>query len=313
MKKFLPLLLLALVACAKPKNTPAEPVQPSYIGLPIASYSVVSTNEVQPTGVLPLGSQVQFTSTYTRKNQLTAGNSATFTLTGVEGIKIRSITLYMHSNTSAGAGCLKVTNGDVAVWSIADAPFSSADWAGKYSTKEESVFHLFEPYLEVTNQLQITIEATVNSIYIMRYDIEYEPVEVSPLEEDNVLVSGKKVITFPIGYRLTGGVQDQYVYVKSDSLPRVNDDLYEVTYYADSTATIYHLASGTYIGCHRGHLDGLQTLWSVHLAPDTTFTFYIREGDTYYQLMPDPQNDMNLYLLPWPKLRLQYWTLRSVL
>lgn len=311
MKKLLPLLLLALVACNKNKNTPTEPIQPSYIGLPIASYNVVTTNEVQPTGVIPIGSMVQFSSTYTRKNQLTGGNAATLTLTGIKGIRIRSITLFMHSNKSAGAGNLTMTNGEQTVWSIDDAAFSSNTWYGAYSSESVPVFHLFDPYLEASDKIEITIEATVNSLYIMRYDIEYEPREEKPLTRDDALVSGLKVFSFPICYRWTGPVQDKYVYVKSDSLPIESEDLYEVTYYADSTATLYHPSSQTFIGCHKGVLDQQLTRWSVKLSPDTTFTFYVQEEGRYYQLMDDPMNEMNLFLMPSKGMMRQCLTLRS--
>lgn len=313
MKKLLLLLLPFLVACASPKNQPSQPEKPSYIGLPIVSYTVLSKNEILPSGEVPIGSQVAFESTYNRRNQLVAGTSATLTLSGVEGIKIRSITLYMHSNKSSGAGSLTVLNGTAPVWTIDNAPFNSPLWNGNYTSDTTSVFHLFVTPVECANQLQITISASINSLYILRYDIEYEPTISPPVTRDEGMISGIKKIVLLNDYRLTGQVKGDYVLVQSDSLPITQDNLYYVTFMGDTSATIQHYATGTFIGVKGGSLSSTQTQWSVVQESDMTFTFYLIIKGKYYSLQPDPNYDLNCCIQVRDTLFKQYWVLHSVI
>lgn len=284
-----------MVACHKPENVPQEPSLPSYSGLPIVSYTVVSTDQVLASGDIPAGCLAAFKSSYNRKNQLTASNSATLTLTGTDGMKIRSITLHMRSNKSSGAGSLEVTNEGAPVWVIDNAVFSSTGWHGSYTTDTVPVFHLFDPQVSCGHQLQIKITASANSLYIFRYDIEYEP---SPepsnaVMRDTALVSGLKTVCFGVGYRMTGPIVDyDAVYTLPESDPVTTNDIYDIEYFDDSTATIQHYASGSYIGFSKGKLSDYMTRWSVVLMPDTTFTFYTRYQNQYYTFYPDPDNGM---------------------
>ena len=313
MKRLLPLFILFFVACTTPKNTPSEPKEPSYTGLPIASYTVISTDQVLPSGTTPLGSFVRFRSTYNRRCQLTAGSSATLTVSGMEGAKIRSITLHMRSNKSAGAGSLTVTNDGNPVWIIDNAGFNSQAWHGSYTTDTVSVFHLFDPLLSVGNQFEITITATVNSLYIMRYDIEYEPAPAHETKQDTTLISGLKTITIIDYFRLTGPIQDNYIEVVEDTLPVTNEDLYYVNFFGDTAATIRHQASGTYIGCVDGSLLDIATPWSVDIAEDTTFTFYTRGGGgKYYTLETKPNIQFTVGLSRRDSLFRQHWVINSV-
>lgn len=312
MKKILLLLLPFLVACTSSKDSPFQPEQPSYIGLPIVTYTVLSKDNIHPSGEVPIGSRVAFESTYNRRSQLIAGTSATLTLSGVEGIKIRSITLHMHSNKSSGAGSLVVTNGSTPVWTIDNAAFNTRSWHGTYTTDTASVFHLFTTPLECTDQLQITITASVNSLYILRYDIEYEPALGAQTKRDESLSSGLKIITFWDDHRLTGPINGKYVKVQSDTLPIMQEDLYWVEFFEDTVATIQHYVTGSFIGFCNGDLSTIATRWNVVQHPDTSLTFYTLFNDRYYSLLPDPNNDLNCFIQAHNSLFKQHWVLYSV-
>lgn len=313
MKKILFLFLPFLVACSvSKKETPTAPEQPSYAGLPIVSYTVLSDETVLSSGDVPIGSLAAFKSSYNRRNQLIAGTSATLTLSGVEGIKIRSITLYMHSNKSSGAGSLVVTNGQTPVWTIDNAAFNTHSWNGAYTTDTATVFHLFTTPLECTDRLQITIAASVNSLYILRYDIEYEPAPGTRTKRDNELSSGLKVITFWNDYRLTGPINGKYVMVQSDTLSITQEDLYWVEFFGDTVATMQHYVTGTFIGFHNGDLSAISTQWNVVQHPDSSFTFYTLFNNRYYSLLPDPNYDLNCRIQAHDTLFAQRWILHSV-
>lgn len=229
------------------------------------------------------------------------------------GIKIRSITLYMRSNKSSGAGSLKITNDQTTIWSINNATFNNSSWHGAYSTDTTSIFHHFASPVDCGDQLQIMVTATVNSLYIYRYDIEYEPDYKRPSKKDSALVSGLKTISILNNlYRLTGPLLDKYIQVKADSLPLDNEDIYNITFFSDTTATILHYATGTYVGWNKSNIDTSCSRWSVNFETDSTFTFYYVLGGRYYILSPDPDNDFAIHLISDTRLRLQYWKLSSI-
>ena len=312
MKKLLLFLMPLLMACTTKENVPDAPEKPTYIGLPIVSYTVMSKNELLVSGEEPMGSKATYSSTYNRRNQLIAGASATLTLTGMKGVKVRSITLHMHSNKSSGAGRLTVLNDTSTVWTIENAPFSSPSWGGAYTTDTAKVFHLFTPSLECGEQWQIRIEASVNSLYIMRYDIEYEPAPSWEETKDEEMVSGLKTIRFWDNYRWTGAVQGKYIHVLKNTTPIGQEDLYEVTYIGDTAATLLHYSTGTYIGVEGGSLSKKATHWTVEQRQDTTFVIYTKIKGRYYSLVPDADYDLNCRIMVHDTLFEQKWVLSSV-
>lgn len=313
MKKLLPFFAFFLIACTPNSNTPSKPNEPSYIGLPIVSYTVSSTDQVLTSGDVPSGTLATFSSSYNRRHQLIAGTSATFTLSGMDGIKIRSITLHMRSNTSSGAGSLRVTNNQSLVWSIDNAPFNSSSWHGAYTTDTASIFHLFPDLLECGGELKIIITATVNSLYIFRYDIEYEPDPNRQPKQDSTLVSGLKTISVLRNiYRLTGPLTNGVIAVKEETEPLANEDLYWVRFVGDSQATLQHYETQSYIGFSGRSLNNTATPWFVDYASDTCITFYTTIKDKYYMLATDPNQDFAVHLISDTRLRLQFWTLFSI-
>lgn len=141
-----------------------------------ATYSLSSTTSVEASGVLPEGS----TYTYERsastgqKGQMTAGNSTRLYLTGWEGCTIRTVTLSMRSNKSAGAGSLRMSVGDRVVWQIDNQSFSDAQWAGCFSTEWIDVEKIIDVSVNPSEPIELVISATENSLYINRYSIDYE-------------------------------------------------------------------------------------------------------------------------------------------
>lgn len=143
----------------------------------VVTYTITSRTAVRADGIEPTGGYAQYEQSATggRMGQMTAGNSTALTLYGYGGKRIRSITLSMRSNASAGAGSLEMMQGDVCVWGIETAHFSSDVWNGAYSTSYVPVTHLFAPCLSVGkgDVLSVYIDAQVSSLYIQSYTIEY--------------------------------------------------------------------------------------------------------------------------------------------
>lgn len=147
-----------------------------------ASYSIVSFDSVAIEGSMPEYSTYKYecTATTGRYGQLTSGQSCCLTLGGWEECRIKSISLQMRSNTNSGSGSLQVMIDGSFIWSIADSPFASEYWVGKYST--EWVLLEREINKLVKGPIEIKLKASENSLYINRYTITYEPIQPRPYE-----------------------------------------------------------------------------------------------------------------------------------
>lgn len=169
-----------------------------------AAYEVISTTAVATSGTTPTGSSATYFQTYNTVKQITSGNSATLTLSGYAGFKITKITLEMRSNTSSGAGTLGVVAGSTTIASISPAvAFNSAFWYGAWSTTYVDVVKVPTAYEITTGEnVVITIAATVNSLYIQKYTIEYEP---APSGDHTITVTQATGGTITPG---TSGVND---------------------------------------------------------------------------------------------------------
>ncbi len=143
-------------------------------------YTVTSKTSVFAEGDEPIGSMATFEQTGTGKNgQMTKGNSTTFTLTGLQGLKLYSITLQMRSNQSAGAGSMQIMVGDSVLGCMPDASFEA--WCGNYTNSFVPITWEAEGgynFLSIADggegtTLQIQISASENSLYIASYTLVY--------------------------------------------------------------------------------------------------------------------------------------------
>lgn len=142
-----------------------------------ATFTLTSTTEVKPSGVLPNSSTYEYkrSATTGQKGQMTAGNTTCLELNGWDGCIIRKVELQMHSNTKSGRGFLDMTVGNNVVWAIEDQDFCEEAWAGMYTTSWVPITHNMN--VLVNNEpIEILISATENSLYIQSYTIYYEKV-----------------------------------------------------------------------------------------------------------------------------------------
>ena len=139
----------------------------------IALYTI-SGKQAVPSGDIPEGSACTYEQTGNKSGQLTADNSLMLTLSGYQGLQLQSVTLSMHSNTSAGAGSLQLKVGDADVWVIRAASFNDAEWAGAYSTDWVNISHTFSN-LTVRDGVYISLQitGTQNSLYLSSVAVEY--------------------------------------------------------------------------------------------------------------------------------------------
>ena len=139
------------------------------------TFTLSSTTEVKPSGVLPDSTTYRYERTATRgqRGQMTEGNSTYFELNGWDGYVIRAVELQMRSNKSSGKGLLNMTVGDDVVWSIEDQDFCDDAWAGMYTTNWVPIYKKINVLVN-KEPIRISISATENSLYIHSYTIYYE-------------------------------------------------------------------------------------------------------------------------------------------
>ena len=139
----------------------------------IAFYTIASKQAV-PSGDVPVGATYEYAQSGTKSGQMTAGNDLTLILNGFDGMILQSVTLSMHSNSSAGAGELQLKMGDSELWSISDAAFSSSDWAGAYGSDWVDISHTFNNIAVPKGApISLHIAASKNSLYLQSVAVEY--------------------------------------------------------------------------------------------------------------------------------------------
>lgn len=141
-------------------------------------YSVASTSSVTVSGEAPTGSSVIFKNTYSTKEQLTKGNSMTFTLSGYSGKIIKKVTLSMKSNKKEGSGTFSLTAGMTELASInSSTTFNKWYDSNGYSTsyKDVNVIMANDSYtIGNGEKVVLIIAATANSLYCQSVTIVYE-------------------------------------------------------------------------------------------------------------------------------------------
>ena len=146
-----------------------------------ATYIVTSTSAVAASGDVPEGSSATFKNTYSTKDQLTAGKSATLTLSGYAETVIKSVVLSMHSNGKAGSGSYSILVGSNSIAQQSTAAFNQWDYNDSYGTSYRDIdTHATATEVGDNEDITITIEASVNSLFIQSYTITYEYASVGP-------------------------------------------------------------------------------------------------------------------------------------
>lgn len=129
-------------------------------------------------GTAPTGSSVTFSTTYTNKDQLTNGNSMTYTLSGYAGYKITALSMSMKSNSKGGTGKFSLVAGSTTIAQIAsNTAFNQSAWHGSWSTSYVDVDPAMtktDYVIQTGEDLVLTISASANSLYCQSITLTYE-------------------------------------------------------------------------------------------------------------------------------------------
>lgn len=121
-------------------------------------FAPTSTIAATSTPTLPEGASIAFKNTYTQtKEQMTAGNSQTWTIKGVPGF-LTAVKASMKTNAKSGNGNVSIKVNDTQVFSLSSYKSTYGN-SGTYTEKD------FQLTLQESGNVEININATVNSLY----------------------------------------------------------------------------------------------------------------------------------------------------
>ena len=158
-------------------GTGSSPSEGALKGSKQATYEITSTSTVTESGSIPSGSSATYSSTYSKKYQLTSGNSMTLTLKGYTNMIVKGMTFTMKSNTSGGAASLLVKAGDTNLKNMQSYSFSDSHWYNAFSTEYVDVGIGMTNVRHTTTadeDITITITSTENSVYISKIVVGYD-------------------------------------------------------------------------------------------------------------------------------------------
>ena len=135
--------------------------------LSVMTFTVQSKSDVEVSGTCPPLLEVSYSCTY-QKGDVRAGDTATLSLTGLNGIALETVAIYMKSNKSSGAGKITISaDGSV----IGQEEGTYADWFGGYNNTD--IQPIGWSGTQKADMLQVQITGTVNSLHIEKYEIQY--------------------------------------------------------------------------------------------------------------------------------------------
>lgn len=146
----------------------------------VVTYTVTSKEAVS-CSLTPDPFSATYTQDYTTAMQLTAGKTATLTLSDFDDLEIDRIVLSMHTNASKGAGNIKVTVGSETYYDEAYAAGYGTNWRDVEFTGVEGLRG---------SEVTISINATVNSLFIQSFTIYYK--EASGASKESAALSFEK-------------------------------------------------------------------------------------------------------------------------
>ena len=137
--------------------------------LSLMTFTVVDKNSVTADGQWPYSMEATYSCSY-QKGTVRKDDVAALTVTGLGGMTVEKIDVYVRSNKTGGAGTFAVSvNGQT----VATKSGTFKDWTGAY---DNSTFHAISVLNQTCSEvesLSVTLTGTTNSLYIEKYVISY--------------------------------------------------------------------------------------------------------------------------------------------
>lgn len=139
--------------------------------LGVMSFTVQTKSTVNADGVWPYDMDATYTCSY-QKGDVREGDTAVLTVTGLGGISIEQVEVYLKSNQSGGAGSFTVS-ADGAIIATKSGTFK--EWFGAWDNNEYHALPLLDQTQDGVSTLLIRLDGTANSLHIEKYVITWAP------------------------------------------------------------------------------------------------------------------------------------------
>ena len=131
--------------------------------------TVQTKSSVSIEGTAPSGMEARYACTY-QKGDVRAGDTATLSLSGLEGLRIEKVDVYLKSNKTGGAGLITMTADGHQLYRKEG---SYKDWFGAYNNTDYQAIGWEGGQVLTDGTLDVTIVGTANSLHIEKYEILY--------------------------------------------------------------------------------------------------------------------------------------------
>lgn len=137
--------------------------------LSVMTFTIQDKRNVTAEGEWPYDFDVSYYNTGS-KGSVTANDTATLSLTHLEGIAIEKVEVYVKSNKSAGSGSFTVTaNGQT----VATKSGTYKEWFGAYNNMDYQALTLLDQPVSSVDELIIQLIGVANSIHIEKFAITW--------------------------------------------------------------------------------------------------------------------------------------------
>lgn len=133
------------------------------------SFTVETKSSVSASGILPEGIEASYRCTY-QKGDIRQGDTATLRLSGMAGIRVEAVRLYLRSNKSGGAGIITVMADTRRLYR---AEGTYLDWFGAYNNADYQAIGWTGSEVLDEGVLSVQVVGTANSLHIQRYEVVY--------------------------------------------------------------------------------------------------------------------------------------------
>ena len=135
----------------------------------VATFTIESKTSVNVDGSWPYDMEATYANTY-KKGQVPADAVATLTVSGLGGIVVESVEVYVKSNKTSGAGTFTVTANNI---DVATKTGTFEDWFGAYDNETFHALSLIKKKQPAVQTLSVTLTGITNSLTIEKYVITW--------------------------------------------------------------------------------------------------------------------------------------------
>ena len=131
------------------------------------TFTVKDKNSVTADGQWPYDMDAAFTNSSSQgKGNVGKGDVATLTVTGLGGLIVEKVDVYVNSNKTAGAGTFTVSVNEK---TVATKSGTFKDWTGAYDSSTYHAIRVLNQACSNVETISITLTGTTNSLHIEKY------------------------------------------------------------------------------------------------------------------------------------------------